>query len=509
MFLRGRTNAALYFSLDGKNYELGAKITTTLNRNSQYFRPEDSNTYFDVEYQQGNVTVSVYAEGSRKPTYTYSIGNAKDGHVANWLYIKEVLVMQIVNNVVPYIGVGAKQWTEAMFTAEESYFNASGVAVESAESSECSYAETVYRDLNGTAVALQKTYKDASKATEYYQLANGNRNLRTLVTIQKFNELTATKLTAPSITNNSQPYINAYRNSYELPDNSTFETDYFYTREYNYSYSDIVTDNVTSTYVAAESNYTPWDATQSVENMFDGDLNTTVHTARNYWTDKNGPTIFTVALSKAITADTFVLYPSKNFGSRNGFPQEFKLEGSVDGKTYFAMGYWRGVEVPGNDVASVNFALDDTFTFKYYKFTVISTESTRVAFAEVQFANNRTGVQGVTAKKLTPDSACFSYVGDWSIKNAVSTFGKVYVGKKDATLKFEFSGTRLGILSSSKFGANFEVYIDGNKVDSLALKDDNGAMALEYLCGTLSNSKHQVEIKCTGEANIDSIVVYQ
>ncbi|MDE7464320.1 MAG: hypothetical protein K2M48_04740, partial [Clostridiales bacterium] len=93
-----------------------------------------------------------------------------------------------------------------------------------------------------------------------------------------------------------------------------------------------------------------------------------------------------------------------------------------------------------------------------------------------------------------------------------SSFGHVYIGKSGSEVSFTYEAKdengRFGILSSSKYGQKYEVYIDGKKVNSEKLKDDNGAYALKYLSPKLSKGKHKITVKCTGEANIDSFVFY-
>ena len=91
---------------------------------------------------------------------------------------------------------------------------------------------------------------------------------------------------------------------------------------------------------------------------------------------------------------------------------------------------------------------------------------------------------------------------------ASSTFGSVYVGKKNSSVSFQFEGTRFAILSSKKFGTNFEVYVDGKRVSSLETKPDDADFAVSFLSPEFSNGKHNVTIKCKGEANIDSIVTF-
>ena len=110
--------------------------------------------------------------------------------------------------------------------------------------------------------------------------------------------------------------------------------------------------------------------------------------------------------------------------------------------------------------------------------------------------------------QYTLDNAGIEFKGRWRVEQELSSFGHVYVGKGGAKLSFDFTGTRLGILSSSEFGSKFNVYIDGKKIKSVELKDDDGATVMAYLSEALQNGTHHVEIKCKGKANIDSIIIY-
>ncbi|MCX4287839.1 MAG: hypothetical protein OSJ68_11250, partial [Clostridia bacterium] len=112
VYLRGRLNCAVYFSLDGKTYDLGAAIKDAkVPANSSLFRPDDENTYFDVEFREGEATVTVNC-GEGK-TSVFELGDT-----GNWLYFKEVLIVQSTP-AISYIGLGMKQWTQTMFTLEE------------------------------------------------------------------------------------------------------------------------------------------------------------------------------------------------------------------------------------------------------------------------------------------------------------------------------------------------------------------------------------------------------
>ncbi len=184
IYLRGRANCALYYSSDGVNYTLGATIKDRTNANGSYggpgksylFRPEDENSYFDLELQSGS-----------------------------FVYIREVLIEQS-SPVVSFVGVGMKKWTPSVYTVVDKYYDKNGNEVASAD--DPAYDHTV---------------------TRYYNAAGEE------VTEEQANGAAATP---PVIAENSQPYATAYRPDYEPSEESGFETEYYYIRKYNYNYTD-------------------------------------------------------------------------------------------------------------------------------------------------------------------------------------------------------------------------------------------------------------------------------
>ncbi len=500
VYLRGRLNCAVYFSLDGKTYDLGATIKDAkVPANSSLFRPDDENTYFDVEFREGEATVTVNC-GEGK-TSVFELGDT-----GNWLYFKEVLIVQSTP-AISYIGLGMKQWTQTMFTLEERHYNSDGVEVEGKESEGYQYTETTYNDYAGHSVAVERRNSDGSAL--YFKIVNGQRVESTL---EEVTALTESKLVEPVVTAKSQPYVNAYRSNYEFPDNSSFESEYFYKRNYNYNYigdPDIVTDRVTQAYVASQSNYKGWDDSSdyAIGNLFDGNPDTIIHTDRNFFVGADNPAVFTVDLGETVTANTIKLYPSRLANTHIlAFPKDFSVQGSLDGETYFEMGKWTGKSAPA---VSEDYAFYETYNFRYYRLSVTATKSgtSRVALADIKIINTLR-LNGNGSNHINPDNDKLIYSSNWQIKQAASSFGHVYSGKQGATLTFNFVGTRVGILVPSGSAKNFEVHIDGKKMQSIKLKKDNGATVMGYICEALENGTHRVELRCTGDADIDSISIY-
>ena len=305
-------------------------------------------------------------------------------------------------------------------------------------------------------------------------------------------------------------YATAYRSTYEFP-TTEFDTDYFYTRKFNYNYAgdvDVVTEGKEQTLVEELSNYIPWiPETQGIENLFDGKPDTGIHFSSAWGVSVNKPAILTIDVGEEITANYMTLFTYLQTGSTNkGFPKNFTLEGSLDGADFFEMGTYTNI---GQPAVSKNFTFNGgaTFTFRYYRLTVTASNNGRVALNGLTFSHQLT-IAGNGNNIFSPDSDMFTYEGNWRGMQAPSTFGHVYIGQNGASISFEFTGTRLAILSSDFYGKNFEVYIDGEKIDSIKTNKNVSPYGVSYLSTKLEDKKHSVVIKCRGEANIDSIATY-
>lgn len=430
LYLRGRTNCALYLSTDGgKTYFFAAAIK---NGKEAQFRPGDATTYYDVTLEEHS-----------------------------WVYFKEVLIVQPTPTV-SYIGMGMSKWTDPMFTMVTKYYDKDGNEVDE-DNSERVTEKVHYYDYQGKEV----TEEEANNAEKI-----------------------------PPASNKQPSYINAYRSNYEFPVNSDFETDYFYRRNYSYTYS-TVAEGLSQSIVSSKGSDTK---NYPIENLIDGDTSTMCSSA-NVVSAAN-PWEITVDLGKVIEANRFELTGNKfnNASNKNQTPNSFTL---YLGKTLEDMHEAYSVEkgAVNNITLAFNF---DTTSFRYYKIVITGTPEGRyAAIREIKFSNViPNGTQ------FTPDDEVFAFSKDWSVQSAFSTFGHVYVGNTNATMSFKFNGSRLAILSSTLYGQSFDVYIDGKKVNSVELKKQTGESVVSFLSEQLTNDTHTVQIKCTGKASIDSIVIF-
>ncbi len=402
-------------------------------------------------------TAAVSNSANFRPTDSNTYVDLKKVEEHSWVYFKSVLIVQ-PTPVVSYIGLGTAKWTEPMFTMVEKYYDAAGNEVD-AGSPDAVRHETHYYDYQGHEVTEE--------------------------------EATNAKPIAPT----QASYANAYRSNYEFPSNSGFTTDYFYQRQYSYSYSagfDDLSQSIVSTSGCSEK--------YPIENLIDGNPDTICNSSG--LVTPEAPWDVVVDLGKVIEANRFELtgYKFNNANNKNQTPNSITL---YLGETLDAM-----KEVASFDNGAVNnitlaFNFEST-RFRYYKLVVRKTvEGRYVSINKIVFTNNISG-----GHQFSPDEDSFAFTGTWNVQQAYSTFGHVYVGSTGAEMSFKFNGTRLALFSSALHGKNFEVYIDGKKVDSIDMSAAEIEKGLSFLSDKLNNTTHTVRIKCTGKANIDSVVIF-
>ena len=464
VYLRGRLNAAVYFSIDGKYYELGARIKdTTAPSNSAAFRLNDSNTYFDIEMNDdGDVTVTTYTGGEQ--TYNYKMTGER------WLYVKEILIMQSSPSV-SYIGLGVGTWTEPQYTAHEKYYDADGNEVSSPEDENYHHSATVYYDNAGNVVPEE--------------IVN------------------AAEKTPPT----SATYANAYRSDYELPTNTTFESEYFYTQAYNYNYVDNKILGSDEKNVKNAKNMglnTSWGTdVNHLDVILDGirDKGDKLQLHSSGAPSETRPFIFEIDLGEVCSANRFILYTQSR--SDPQYPKNMNLYSSLDGENYTLIGNYTDLAL-SNGAVTINF---DETEMRYYKIEMTKSSGGYIILRELEMWHINE-IHGNGANLIAPTNEHLIFSKNWSSQIAPSTFGHVHVGHAGDKAVFEFKGTRLAILTSDAYGKNFDVYIDGVKVSSIDVAEHSGAYGITYLSEKLESGTHKVEIRCTGEANIDSIAIY-
>lgn len=298
-------------------------------------------------------------------------------------------------------------------------------------------------------------------------------------------------------------YASAYRNSYQFKQ-STFTSDYFYTYDYKYDYTDNATYN---NQTLIEANYKPWGGNPEgqfkIENLFDNNTNTYIHTHETDYISESNPFIVTADMGEIATANelTFYGYLRNNIGNL-GMPKDFVVYGSLDGETFFTIKKCVGQTIdPSSATKNMTITFDKT-SFRYYKLVVTKGDNDKyVALSKIEF---RRRIEILNGKHISPENTMLSYRGKWEARATLSSFGHVYVGKKNSSLSFTFEGSRLAILSAANYGSNFQVTIDGKKVSSIEIKEGE----VSFISNLLQNGSHTVKITCKGRASIDSIVTW-
>lgn len=501
IYLRGRKNLAVYYSLDGKTYDLGATITETYT-DSHQFKPDKPNTYFDAEYLENSTVIVTTYQGSEK-THTYQLSPDKNNDIRNWLYVKEVLIDQASER--SYIGLGYKEWVIATFTMITTYFDVLGNELSSSDDPNIDVIWTNYSNNRGEIVAYRKTYANISKEAERYKPGKNGE----LVSINEleFTQLTEEKLTAPTTT---PSYANAYRTTYQFPNNKQFTTDYFYTRTYGYSYrgDPEISKTWDERVKLVGTNFIAESDTYRIENLFREGFDNYIHP--NADTVKG--TYFAIDMGEEVSAISITFHGRTDRAAntaQQGFPKNFSLYISNDNAVYTKVGDFSNTDPNGNNVErSVTVNLGKKISFRYINITIDSSYSNtgRIILSCIKFTYNFALAANDNNVIVIGDKAiCY---GAWENKVAFSTFGSVFVGKAGSKIVFQFKGTRLGILSNTRFQSNYQVYIDGNIVNSIDVVKLTSEYGITYISEELNNGNHNVEVICTGEANFGCFTYY-
>ncbi|MDE7086894.1 MAG: hypothetical protein K2O67_01755, partial [Clostridia bacterium] len=439
IYLRGRKNCAVYYSIDGgKTYQLGTYIAD--NQTGSGWRDDK---YFTLELK-----------------------------AESWVYFKEVLINEIISpTMAGFIGLGIGQWTAPMFTTEVQYYALVNGARQNLTQETTDDGVVAYYYNSGS----DKVYVNASEVrseTHYFTTKNGQKEE---VTAEEANDTT---LRAPT----SISYATAYRQAYEFQ--KEFESDYFYFGSYDYTYSYVAKPNenatVTGTNVEAYGD-------SPFENMLiDGALPNTT----GKFFAKPGykfPLEITIDMGHEVAANRFDLF-GEYANTVSYYPTKFYvLVGNTPDDITTPFGtHWENVK---SDNGRVGFVIDEVLTFRYAKLVIEAYSVSNPQIRNVKFSYTIPG----TGKQYSPDDKLFTYKGNWKTESCNSTFGHVYIGNK-GTVEFEFEGNKLAIFGSKLYGTNYEVYIDGKLIESDAYIKDDGEYSMSYLSQKLSNGKHKVVI---------------
>ena len=289
-------------------------------------------------------------------------------------------------------------------------------------------------------------------------------------------------------------YLKAYRNSYYREE---FVSDYYYDRNYTYSYN----EKIDSKQTLIETNYKPWDASKSIDILFDDDDTNWIHSDQSNISEET-PFELTAALEETVKANKFVIYGEP---SRKYQPKNFKLYVGTELENMKLVAEVTD-SVRNNDNVTVNFEETDV---RYYKLVLTDTWATSQRFRYISFRCVKFFYSIENGTVFSPDEKIFNYKGNWTLSDKFSTFGHLYDGE-NATLNFSFRGERFAVFSyiSDEYDG-FEVLIDGEVADTVKINGGSNEPALAYLSEKLSDGEHKITIRSKTKFNVDSIVLWQ
>ena len=289
---------------------------------------------------------------------------------------------------------------------------------------------------------------------------------------------------------------------FQTPDSAQkFTSDYFYGRNYTTSVRQSV---IASRYNAHNSGWV-------LENLFDNNVNTFIHTTDNVAVNESNTFEMTVDLQQVTVVDSLTMIGRRGGAGYIRTPIDFKLYG---GKTKndltTLIGEWSNVQLVDIDEQGNNKDARVTFNpveIRYYKLVVTKAhQSKAVCFAELILGGDILSM--TDAKVWSPNHEGVTFKGDWR-KNVNGTFGyNMAATSAKATLEIEFTGKQFALFSFYGDKAiTFEISIDGGAFNSITVSNEKGRTMLTYLSKELSEGKHKITIKARSSFNVDYIAV--
>lgn len=265
-----------------------------------------------------------------------------------------------------------------------------------------------------------------------------------------------------------------------------FESEYFYTHDYDYSHSEPYDANQT----CISSVYSPWDANYPISVLFDDDENNYIHSDR---TDISAENFFevTVSLDDTVRANAFTVYGAP---SRLYLPTEFELYGGMSEEDMRLLADETSSRRSGSDLI-VTFPVAEV---RVYRLHVTDTMPTANGdrYIAYRYAGFSYMIGG--GKKVSPDDGMFVWRGDWKVRGALAQYGHVYESGGNAEVSFTFVGSRFAILAG---GGTPEAYADGVRISFEAVGED------ACVSGDLGSGCHTIRMICPSLA-VDSFAIW-
>ncbi len=268
-----------------------------------------------------------------------------------------------------------------------------------------------------------------------------------------------------------------------------FESDYFYVKEY--AVSEFTTEtNASSTVVS--TNFSPWDSTTVLENMFDGNLSTFMHNEKGKYVTESTPFEIVVDLGRTIKANKITMFGRS---SQTQTPVSYRLYGGLSLETTTLLCEY--VDEPLKNGCNQIGSFDLT-ELRYYKLVVTKTNAKYICLSNIAFS-----VDFDDGKMISPDDKSVNYYGQWTVDYDLSAFGHGYV-TNDGYAKIDFTGSQIAIMTKDGKSAKFAVSIDGAEE---VVYEFDGTGELLFLSSELENKPHEIVIKAITEIDIIAFAV--
>lgn len=277
----------------------------------------------------------------------------------------------------------------------------------------------------------------------------------------------------------------AYNVSHQV---EVFQTDYFYTRNYT---ADIVPPETDNTSTVISTNFSPWDDTTVLDNLFDGDTTNFMHNKEGDFVAEDTPFELTVDIGKVVQTNHVTMYGRQ---TNTQTPTTFKLYGGLTLDNMQLLCDYTDKPLVDGCNQTGDFALTQ---LRYYKLVVTKTNRDYICLRQIEFSVN------LDAKLISPDDQSINYYGKWNVHYNLATFGHSYV-TTDGYAEFEFTGTQFALLSKVGASGQFTISIDDG--DDITCTFD-GSTNLMFLCDQLQNERHKVVIKAITQIDIVALAV--
>lgn len=334
--------------------------------------------------------------------------------------------------------------------------------------------------------------------TEYYSLKKGDyvyfKEITLSTTYDAFSELKlVTKVndveTISNISSDNLYNVDVYYKEYDFTSEEKFAREYLVNEV-------ISNHDVTKEKLVSLENYSEWDNTTKIDNIFDGDSNTFYHSEANHFIANGDPFVLTVDLGENVNCNSLTIV-GRSSGQVH-MPTSFKLYGGNGLENMELLGEYNNLTY-SNKKLKVTF---DEKNIRYYKLEVSDTDSHRyISMASITLGYEYSGV----LKSLDELEYYNTSKRKFEIENkTISTFGHLISG--NGVIKYKFKGTKFGLYVKQKEKCTIEVEIDGVK-ENIELGKSNFT-TLGYLSNLLENKEHEVKIKVlSGKIQVDSFTV--